>query len=263
MASNYDMTRLGLGVLASLAASLLATLGLFSAGIADARWLLPLMCLTAAYGIMMFASSYVEEEHHFWYWATSAWMASLAARPSASLRGPGLRSTLMPLALGMTGTRLIRGWNQTGQKFAGEPDIVKTFIATNPSLLWTLVFLTYGVMVQAGMHKRLGSIPALGMRFLSSIAVVLAIWFKMSFTREDAPELTIGLVEGTTNLLSAFGVSLVSQARRVFAAAGILAAYALYLGLRGGNQTRGVSGKPPAPPLPRVAKGTSGAKQPE
>jgi hypothetical protein len=28
---------------------------------------------------MMFATSYVEEEQHFWYWATAAWMAYLYA----------------------------------------------------------------------------------------------------------------------------------------------------------------------------------------
>lgn len=35
--------------------------------------------ITALYGIMMFATSYVEEEQHFWYWATAAWMAYLYA----------------------------------------------------------------------------------------------------------------------------------------------------------------------------------------
>jgi ethanolaminephosphotransferase len=35
--------------------------------------------ITILYGIMMFATSYVEEEQHFWYWATAAWMAYLYA----------------------------------------------------------------------------------------------------------------------------------------------------------------------------------------
>lgn len=30
--------------------------------------------MTLAYGVMMFASSYVEEEHQYWYWVASAWL---------------------------------------------------------------------------------------------------------------------------------------------------------------------------------------------
>lgn len=29
------------------------------------------------HGTIMFASSYVEEEHHFWYWMSSAWVSWL------------------------------------------------------------------------------------------------------------------------------------------------------------------------------------------
>ena len=35
--------------------------------------------ITALYGVMMFATSYVEEEQHFWYWATSAWLIYIYA----------------------------------------------------------------------------------------------------------------------------------------------------------------------------------------
>ena len=33
------------------------------------------IAITLAYGGMMFASSYVEEEQHFWYWASTGWLA--------------------------------------------------------------------------------------------------------------------------------------------------------------------------------------------
>jgi len=36
--------------------------------------------VTIAYGIMMFASSYVEEEQQFWYWACSGWLVFLAMK---------------------------------------------------------------------------------------------------------------------------------------------------------------------------------------
>ena len=73
MASNYDVSRLVIGqVLAAL--SVLATILLVS----PAANLMPLLAAALLYGIMMFASSYVEEEQHFWYWVTSAWLGGLA-----------------------------------------------------------------------------------------------------------------------------------------------------------------------------------------
>lgn len=37
----------------------------------------PFFLITFSYSTMMFASSYVEEEQHFWYWAASAWLLLL------------------------------------------------------------------------------------------------------------------------------------------------------------------------------------------
>jgi ethanolaminephosphotransferase len=80
MASNYDMSRLFMGQAA-------AVLALIAAVIAAARCVkdravsfTPLSGISLAYGVMMFASSYVEEEHHFWYWAMTAWFAYLGVR---------------------------------------------------------------------------------------------------------------------------------------------------------------------------------------
>lgn len=33
--------------------------------------------ITISYVVLMFASSYVEEEHHFWYWVASGWFFAL------------------------------------------------------------------------------------------------------------------------------------------------------------------------------------------
>ena len=76
-ACNYDLLRLGLGI--GLAA--LVTVG----GIATVSTALFETQATGlwtsivfiAYGFMMFASSYVEEEQHFWYWASSSWLGWL------------------------------------------------------------------------------------------------------------------------------------------------------------------------------------------
>lgn len=77
MASNYDMSRLVFGqglAIAGLAAGITAS----TLQGAQKGWaLVPTGLVAISYGIMMFASSYVEEEQHFWYWASTLWLAYL------------------------------------------------------------------------------------------------------------------------------------------------------------------------------------------
>lgn len=72
-ASEYDVPRLCSGI----AISVLATLAVL---VACAEWIrkvnsavLWTFSLGILYNFMMFASSYVEEEQHFWYWVASSW----------------------------------------------------------------------------------------------------------------------------------------------------------------------------------------------
>lgn len=66
---------IGQGVAAlTLLLSLAAVGSIFTKSL---RTVTPLLSITLAYGMMMFASSYVEEEQHFWYWATTAWLMLL------------------------------------------------------------------------------------------------------------------------------------------------------------------------------------------
>jgi ethanolaminephosphotransferase len=80
MASNYDMSRLSLGQGLSIAAVVASIASLGLQGFRKTGHLLPLFLLAASYGPMMFASSYVEEEHHFWYWTSTIWLAYLGAK---------------------------------------------------------------------------------------------------------------------------------------------------------------------------------------
>ena len=121
--------------------------------------------------------------------------------------------------------RLIRGWNQTGQKFAGEPDIVKLFMAPNPQFLWSLVMLTYAT-VGVRLIRRLRGVPwVVSLPWVSAL-VSLAFSFKLAFANEDAPELVTGVARALLHSLGSF--SLVSRARAVFLGLVITSAYPVY-----------------------------------
>jgi ethanolaminephosphotransferase len=123
------------------------------------------------------------------------------------------KSHLLSILLVLTATRLVRGWNQTGQKFAGAPDIVKTFIIPNPALLWILVVVTYMWLGRdlvdgfSGLSSSIGFVMATGL-------ALAAFTFKLAYTTEDAPELVFAFTSKILNLLP--GASLVARAQAVF-----------------------------------------------
>ncbi|KAJ0166239.1 GPI ethanolamine phosphate transferase 2 [Colletotrichum tanaceti] len=219
MASNYDMGRLHVG-------EAVAILGTGCLVFGARPSLIPLLTIAVTYGIMMFASSYVEEEQHFWYWATSAWLGSLAVKKMQTTRA--LMPTLASLLLALTATRLIRGWNQTGQKHAGEPDIVKSFLVANPSLLWALVSLAY-LFLFAQILRKIRGFPRALATATSATLILFAFTFKLAFTSEDAPELVTSLPAVLNTLTQ--GLSLVARARAVFIGLAAVAAYSTYLAL--------------------------------
>lgn len=130
-------------------------------------------------------------------------------RSKMSSRKSKVLSTFLVLAA----TRVVRGWNQTGQKFAGEPDIVKSYIMPNPRLLWALVCGTYFWIHRDLVHGFSGLSSSVS--FVIATGLVLAAFaFKLSYTAEDAPELVFGF---TSNVLEHLpGASLVARAQAIF-----------------------------------------------
>jgi ethanolamine phosphate transferase 2 subunit G len=79
-ASNYDIPKLILGLSVTFLATLLAFIAALPTLKLSLKTSSPFLLTSLLYGIMMFASSYVEEEQHFWYWAATAWLALLSIK---------------------------------------------------------------------------------------------------------------------------------------------------------------------------------------
>ncbi|KZF21265.1 alkaline phosphatase-like protein [Xylona heveae TC161] len=223
-ASNYNLTALSIGIALAAVAAGLAAYACLPLLLNSVTFSIGFSAICLGYGIMMFASSYVEEEQHFWYWTSSAWMAYLFFQRLRCSRGTTASALSALVVLG--GLRITRRWNQTGQKYAGEPDIVRE-ISKHNYLLWSAVFLTYLDLMRRLLRRAYQRLPA---RLRSIMAITLcfaAFMFKLSFTEADAPELLSGI---RVDLLSKLhNSSLVTQARSVFLGVGLSILYtALY-----------------------------------
>jgi ethanolaminephosphotransferase len=83
-ASNYDLPRMAAGIgLATISLVLVCIHALSQQQLLSIDSVV-FTAMIAAYGGMMFASSYVEEEQHFWYWSTTGWAAFLYCRRCVS-----------------------------------------------------------------------------------------------------------------------------------------------------------------------------------
>jgi ethanolaminephosphotransferase len=231
-ASNYDLPRLFLGTGLAIFICILSFFTVPSLRPISSAGIYYSLTLTL-YTVLMFASSYVEEEHNFWYWITSGWFFYLYL---GSLRQDKSNTWLLhPALLALAIHRLVRRWNQTGQKFAGADDIVNSgiFHGNNSILLWVLVGATYlDVTNRISRHiarsvvtldtpastSQLDSEPEQQHRMMGSLIAtplcVAAIVFKLAFTAKDAPELTYGLSEGIMERVEM--LNLVDVARMVF-----------------------------------------------
>lgn len=137
--------------------------------------------------------------------------------------------------------RIVRVWNQTGQKHAGEPDIARTVLPAHNMLLWLLVFVTYFNVIQRLSRT---AVPWVSRQLATAASLALgiaALGFKIAFTKADTPE----LLEGLENfvLRPMVEASLVAQARAVFTSIAIMVVLtsfpAVYQRIRARRETKG------------------------
>jgi ethanolaminephosphotransferase len=79
-ASNYDVSRLVSGIILASISLVLVVLAAWGFPLLTQLDSLFFLCIVLLYGVMMFASSYVEEEQHFWYWVTGGWIVFQSIR---------------------------------------------------------------------------------------------------------------------------------------------------------------------------------------
>ena len=137
--------------------------------------------------------------------------------------------------------RVVRVWNQTGQKHAGEPDIARTVLPAHNMLLWLLVLITYGDVVQR-LSRRAVPWASRSLATAASLALgVATLGFKLAFTKADTPELFAGLEYLAVATLEE--ASLVAQARAVFTSIAIMMMLTsfpvAYQRIRGGGEIKG------------------------
>jgi ethanolaminephosphotransferase len=218
-ASSYDVPRMVAGVALAAASFILAVFA-FPAFWPPSLAGSALTITTLLYGVMMFATSYVEEEQHFWYWITPTWLTFLAIRSlqqgqRSRLSGDwNLPSAVLTIPI-LACHRLMVRWNQTGQKHTGEPDIVHGFFPSHHVLMWILILATY-LMVGYRLARTCLRSDMVGDADLAIAFVVIlpAVVFKLNFTQADAPELVLGL-GGQLRAITA-DLDLLTQARVVF-----------------------------------------------
>lgn len=193
-ASDYDVKYLYLGIgITSLAVflSVPAMHGLLSTSRPSIMFL---VMSVLSYNALMFASSYVEEEQQFWYWLLTGWMCYLHIKSLSHQHtsffgktGPRWSFSSVLARLGLAAShRLVRRWNQTGQKFAAEPDISRDFLRSHQDILWFLIILAYAVT-----GKRLNSnLPNNVLWYVVGPSITLAAFlYKVVFVGSESPEL--------------------------------------------------------------------------
>ena len=231
-ASNYDVPRLFIGTGFASLICILSFFALPSLRPLSSAGLFFFLTLTL-YAVLMFASSYVEEEHNFWYWITSGWFFLIYLLDTRKRTG---NTTLFHPALAILILhRVIRRWNQTGQKYSGAPDVVTSgiFHGNNSLFLWVLIGATYlDVTNRVSRHiarsvvglsnplyrKQVDPQPLDHHRVTGTLITLplcgTAFIFKLAFTVKDAPELTYAITPSLMAWVET--LDLVNLARTVF-----------------------------------------------
>ena len=133
--------------------------------------------------------------------------------------------------------RLVRAWNQNGQKHTSRLDIARNFFPAHRQVLWSIVFITYLAVWCSMLLQKHSHLPRSLYTILATVMCVTGIAFKIFFTLADAPELLGGMQRSQMGVLG--NLALVTQARAVFLGMALFGTDLLLIGLgRGPGESR-------------------------
>ena len=127
-------------------------------------------------------------------------------------------------------SRLLRRWNQSGQKYAGAPDIARSFLPLNPLAMLSLIVMTFGQIyrnLMTSAYKSAGLSMA-RVRLLAGTLVALVFSFKAVFSLNEAPEIW-GSWAPPLLKISQQGPDLIDLAHLAFTGTGISLVASLFL----------------------------------
>ena len=230
-ASNYDLVKMSAGIGFAATSLILAVVSIPNDTFDPMTSGVAFTLIVLFHSGTMFASSYVEEEHQFWYWILGGWLMYLSARGQrlVSYRSSPLLPRLLPVGVALL-FGIARHVNSTGQKYAALPSITSAVFPAESWILWSSVIVTYAVTSRR-LTRRASTWGKGGPSQLSLLPVpvcIAAFLFKVAFTHADAPELlkAFPLLGPLVALTSRY--SLVGQARIVFLGIAHMLACALY-----------------------------------
>lgn len=174
--SNYKTNEMYIGLLVSLLSLTIAIM--FSWRLLQSVPLIRfiLLIITFLYSFSMFGSSLVEEEHHMWYWGATGWISWLYILTSRKNFTDGF-----DWVISMVIVRIIRSWNQTGQKYAGSPDI-SSYLSRpeNSPFLWFLIIVYYGSLFERLWKGAFHNVNKMGGFILSFTTIASSVAFEVN-----------------------------------------------------------------------------------
>lgn len=161
-ATNYNYTFLTYGTTLMIIGTLIVTVWNFQLS----QEYIEHVGTSVLLGISMFASSFIEEEHQIWWWITISVLLLMQISNGKKL-------------VVLSGLRLIRGWNNSGQKYIYD-NVLHTLLKSHTSVLWWLnvvTFLSVGFPFLRNKDESEKMVSLLSVSFLALSSITYKICF--------------------------------------------------------------------------------------